>query len=226
MTSTLSAKARQRGGVVIGGGGHAVGDVACGRVAPGLEDMGHVAEARRGDRQHAAQLAAAENADGAAGGSGSVIGRAPRGSRPTAPRARCPAGWPAPASLQRQGSAAAISPALAAPRPDRHGRDRIARAASGRWNKGCRRRQAPWSAPARRSPAGGSWMAIMPGRCAAPPAPAMITCSPRVHGGLAIVPQPVGRAVGRDDLRLVGDAQFVQNLGGLASWSASRTGCP
>ena len=43
----------------------------------------------------------------------------------------------------------------------------------------------------------------MPGRCAAPPAPAMMTLKPAPRGGLAIGPEPVGRAMGRDDARLV-----------------------
>ena len=57
--------------------------------------------------------------------------------------------------------------------------------------------------------------AVMPGRCAAPPAPAMITFSPRALALLAICVQPLRRAVRRDDLGLVGDAQLVQHLGGV-----------
>ena len=58
--------------------------------------------------------------------------------------------------------------------------------------------------------------AIMPGRCAAPPAPAMITLKPAALAPLAKSIEPVRRAVGRDDARFVGDAERVQRLGGVA----------
>ena len=52
----------------------------------------------------------------------------------------------------------------------------------------------------------------MPGRWAAPPAPAMMAFSPRAGGALGIGEHLVGHAVGRDDPRLVGDAEFLENL--------------
>ncbi len=55
----------------------------------------------------------------------------------------------------------------------------------------------------------------MPGRCAAPPAPAMITFTPAALRALGEGVQPVGRAVGRDDALVVGDAERVERLGGV-----------
>ena len=57
--------------------------------------------------------------------------------------------------------------------------------------------------------------AVMPGRWAAPPAPAMITLKPAASRALGEGVQPLRRAVGRDDLGLVGDAQLVQHVGGV-----------
>ena len=53
----------QRGFVLIGRGGHRMGHVARGRVRARLEDMGLVAQTRGRDREHPAQLTAAEDAD-------------------------------------------------------------------------------------------------------------------------------------------------------------------
>ena len=58
--------------------------------------------------------------------------------------------------------------------------------------------------------------AIMPGRCAAPPAPAMIDLEARLSRALGEGEQPLRRAVGGDDARLVGDAERVERLGGVA----------
>ena len=55
--------------------------------------------------------------------------------------------------------------------------------------------------------------AVMPGRCAAPPAPAMITLSPRASRRLGVLVEALGRAVRGDDPRLVGDLQLVEDLG-------------
>ena len=46
--------------------------------------------------------------------------------------------------------------------------------------------------------------AAMPGRCAAPPAPAMITLRPRSLRRMGIIVEPLGRAVGRNDLAFRG----------------------
>ncbi len=56
--------------------------------------------------------------------------------------------------------------------------------------------------------------AVMPGRCAAPPAPAMITLIARRPRALGEGDQPVGRAMRGDDARVVADAEFVERLGG------------
>ena len=66
----------------------------------------------------------------------------------------------------------------------------------------------------------------MPGRWAAPPAPAMITLNPAACAPLAKAYMPLRRAVGRDDRLLAGDAQLVEHVAGGLHASASRSGCP
>ena len=53
-----------------------------------------------------------------------------------------------------------------------------------------------------------------PGRWAAPPAPAMITCRPAAGGVAAVGEHLVGHPVRRDDVGLEGDAELVERLGG------------
>ena len=55
--------------------------------------------------------------------------------------------------------------------------------------------------------------ATMPGRWAAPPAPAMITSSPRPSASVGVLDHPLRRAVGRDDLALVRHAELGERLG-------------
>ncbi len=55
--------------------------------------------------------------------------------------------------------------------------------------------------------------ASMPGRWAAPPAPAMIAFSPRLRRAFGIREHLVGHAVGRDDPRFVRNAELGENLG-------------
>ena len=52
--------------------------------------------------------------------------------------------------------------------------------------------------------------AVIPGRCAAPPAPAIRTRSPRAAAPFSVAEQQVGRAVRGDDAHLVRDAQLAQ----------------
>ena len=54
--------------------------------------------------------------------------------------------------------------------------------------------------------------AVMPGRCAAPPAPAMITRRPRSRGGACVLVHHVGRAVRRHDPHLVRDAELGEHV--------------
>ena len=56
--------------------------------------------------------------------------------------------------------------------------------------------------------------AVMPGRCAAPPAPAMMTLKPCSLRALGEGDEPVGRAMGRDDPRVIADAERFERLGG------------
>ena len=65
--------------------------------------------------------------------------------------------------------------------------------------------------------------ASMPGRCAAPPAPAMMTWIPRVDGLLGITEQKIGRAVRRYHLDLVRHAQFRQHAGRVLHGFPIRT---
>ena len=58
--------------------------------------------------------------------------------------------------------------------------------------------------------------ATIPGRCAAPPAPAMITCKPARLGARRIFHHPLRRAVRRDDLRFVRYVEERQHLGRMA----------
>ena len=56
--------------------------------------------------------------------------------------------------------------------------------------------------------------AVMPGRWAAPPAPAMITRSPRSAAVRGVLVHHVGRAVRGDDADLVGDAELGEHVDG------------
>ena len=56
------------------------------------------------------------------------------------------------------------------------------------------------------------WAATMPGRWAAPPAPAMITSIPRPSAPCGEFGHPVRRAVGGDDEALVGHAEAGEHL--------------
>ena len=57
--------------------------------------------------------------------------------------------------------------------------------------------------------------AAMPGRCAAPPAPAMITLKPFSRRAAGKLVEPLGGAVRGDDARVVADFQGVERLGGV-----------
>jgi hypothetical protein len=59
------------------------------------------------------------------------------------------------------------------------------------------------------------WAAIIPGRWAAPPAPAMITSMPRA-AALGELAHPLRRAVGGDHQALVGHAELAERLVGVA----------
>ena len=76
--------------------------------------------------------------------------------------------------------------------------------------------------------------AVMPGRCAAPPAPAMITLRPRALRRLGVLVEPLRRAVGGDDVGLVGNASssstsaacFMRRPVGLAAHDDADDGFP
>ena len=54
--------------------------------------------------------------------------------------------------------------------------------------------------------------ASIPGRCAAPPAPAMIARRPRSAAPLGVLEQQVGGPVGRHDPHLVGDVELLEDV--------------
>ena len=204
-----------------------------GASASGVEDDDVEAQARGGQGQHAAELAAAQDADGRAGRErerARLHARLADASRaPTAVelRARRSARRSARAGSERARIWAASRPALRAPGlADRQGRPPARRPASGRWTAGNRGRSGPWTAIGTPSTGRSVSEAVMPGRCAAPPAPAMITLKPAALAPLGEGVHPLRRAVGRDDLGLVGDAQGRPGSRPHPSWSASRSGCP
>ncbi len=57
--------------------------------------------------------------------------------------------------------------------------------------------------------------AVMPGRCAAPPAPAMITRRPRTSADAGVLEEEVGRPVRGDDALLERDLELLERLGGV-----------
>ena len=77
--------------------------------------------------------------------------------------------------------------------------------------------------------------AVMPGRCAAPPAPAMITRSPRSAALAGVLDHHLGGAVRRDDAHLVRHAELDEHVdrglhrrqvGVAAHDHADDAGCP
>ena len=68
--------------------------------------------------------------------------------------------------------------------------------------------------------------ASIPGRCAAPPAPAMIARKPAPGRRLGVGEQPVGRAVRRDDARPRAARRARRAPRPPRAWSPSRTGSP
>ena len=210
-------EARERRLVVERGDGARARRVVGRRVALGRVDVAAQAELQRGHRQHAAELAGAENADR---GAGSEDHPAPPsdgrfGDRRRVRAARQASSRSASAASLSASTAAASSAALTAPGLRRSPACRPARPpASARSTAGCPGRTAPCVSIG--TPNTGSVVnaAVMPGRCAAPPAPAMITLKPAASRALGEGDQPVGRAMRRDDARVVADAELVERLGG------------
>ena len=123
-------------------------------------------------------------------------------------RACCAARRRRAASIATANSAALAAPALpmakvATGMPLRHLHDRVERIDA-------------LQVPARTgTPSTGTVVlaASMPGRWAAPPAPAMMARQAARRGALGIGEHLVGHAVRRDDARFVGDAELGENLG-------------
>ena len=195
------------------------------------QDVAAIAEPGGGQRGHPAELAAADEADGG------VRRQRERHAERVARRARPPTSVCSCAPMRRAARpapdrpmariAAASRAALTAPaRP-------IASVPTGTPAGICTIEsrlsmplEAMASRPARRAPASGVQAAHMPGRCAAPPAPAMMTFSPRSRAVCGILAQAIRRAVGRDDPRLVRRSPAARAFPRRGAGSASPTGCP
>ena len=87
------------------------------------------------------------------------------------------------------------------------------RPASARSSRGCPGPRAPWLSTGTPSTGRRVIDAVMPGRWAAPPAPAMMTLRPLPFAPLGVAVEPLRRAMRRDDLGLVGDAELVEHVG-------------
>ena len=182
---------------------------------------------RAGHGQHAAELAAAQDADGGAGrqrraqaSSSTASGMASVWRRAIGGDADAEAGIVQGEDLRRQQSG--VGGAGLADRQVPTGTP------AGIWTMESRlsRPLSAWLSIGTPSTGSSVIEAVMPGRWAAPPAPAMITLSPRSPCAVGVGVEPLRRAVRRDDLGLVGDAELLEHVGGVPSWSASRTGCP
>ena len=57
--------------------------------------------------------------------------------------------------------------------------------------------------------------AVIPGRCAAPPAPAMMTSRPALLGARGVLEEEIGRAVRAHDPDLERDAELLERVGGV-----------
>ena len=68
--------------------------------------------------------------------------------------------------------------------------------------------------------------AIIPGKCAAPPAPAMMTRNPRSGRVAREVRHQIRRAMRGDDLVFARHAEFRRASPRRAASSPNRTGCP
>src|SRR5436305_8232857 len=167
--------------VVVGGLHLAVGDLAGGGVVVGGEGVDPVAHAPRGDGEHAAQLTAAQDPDGRAGGDhprrvgqGRVSSRTRRVCSATKSRSFSRSSGRVVASMRTASRAALAAPALPMASVPTGTPEGI-------WTIDSResRPLSAWLWTGTPSTGRRVWAATIPGRWAAPPAPAMITWIPR-----------------------------------------------
>ncbi len=199
--------------VVVVGVDFDVGHLAGGRVEAGRERVHAVTHPPGCDREHPSELSAAEHAERGAGKDDPVHGklssRTERGLRlAERPEAR---GQLGPCRGQdRHGEQAGVLGARLADGERRHRHtaghlhDRQQRVEAVRARR---------SAPARRAPAAMVCAATIPGRWAAPPAPAMITFRPWPSAPCRELRHPRRGAMGRHDLLQVGHAELVEHGG-------------
>ena len=193
----------------------AVGDLRGRAARARIEHDDAIAHAARRERHHAAELAAAEHADGPARQRRQRLtvipaclrARAASATRDTRRALRASAGSPS-ARIAHASSAALTAPAspiASVPTGMPFGICTIDSSESTPVQRASTK-------PARRAPAARVFAAVMPGRCAAPPAPAMMTCSPR-SAAPRVGEQQIRRAMRRDDLLLVRHAELVEQVG-------------
>src|SRR4051812_25863361 len=166
--------------VVVGGLDLAVGDLAGGGVVVGGEGVDPVAHAPRGDGEHAAELTAAQDPDSRAGGDhprraaqGRVSSRTRRVCSATKSRSFSRSSGRVDASMRTASRAALAAPALPMASVPTGTPEGI-------WTIDSResRPLSAWLWTGTPSTGRRVWAATMPGRWAAPPAPAMITWIP------------------------------------------------
>ena len=226
--TTLTPAAKRRDGVeiVVRRDDFEVGDLAGGRVGVGRKGVDAIAHAAGGDGEHAAELSAAEDADGGAGEDW------------VPPRVSCPSRTLA-VCFSRKGAEffAQVGPGVG---EDRDG-ERAALVApalpmasvptgtpAGIWTMESRESMPLRALLSMGTPSTGRmvWAAVMPGRWAAPPAPAMMTSRPRSARGGCEFCQQMRRAVGGDDAGFVRHAEVGERLARVGAWCPNRTCCP
>ncbi len=191
------------------------------------EDMHLQPELGRSEREHAAELAAAEDAEGAAGGNHRISPRS-RGAR-----RRRRSAWPGRRRgagdgliAERQDGGGEERRVDGAGAPDREGADRDAGRHLHDRIGGCPGPTGPSNSTGTPKTGRGVSAAAMPGRWAAPPAPAMMTLKP---SALA----PFAKATSRSGVRCAetiraskADARGFRAYRRHGASSPSRTGCP
>ena len=230
MTSTAAANRAQRRRFVVVADRRRRRHLAGRAVLLTGQDVAAIAEPGGGERRHPAKLAAADQADGGVGRQ-RERSTAIRGEVEPARSAIAPSGVVGGPRRQR------VEPQASSRRQRRSLVARIAAASNAALTAPARPiASVPTGTPAgictidsrlsiplrlcdsTGTPSTGSGVqaAHMPGRCAAPPAPAMITFSPRSRAPRGILAQPVRRAMRRHDAGFVRHGQALQRLRGVA----------
>ena len=208
----------QRGLVVERGDDVFVGDLSRRRVRVGLEDHGAVAHRARRHHEVSAELATTEDAErcGRRDHCGGLVAVAlPRRRRRDVGcgrrRARSPVRDRPPPAVRRR-TARRSSRRLRRWQTWRP----VRRRASARSSRASPVRRDVETRPVRPSTGTVVFAASIPGKCAAPPAPAMIARSPRSSRRFGEAEHLVGHAMRRQHPHFVGKPEVLQHLDGLA----------